>query len=88
MVNEAAACLGEGLAEDAQTIDLAVVLGTGWAPHRGGPLHYADTYGLARAVETLKGFAPRFGPHFEPCAELQRRAANSEPFYPAVSAPT
>ena len=83
MVNEAAACLGEGLAENAQAIDLAVALGTGWAPHRGGPLHYADTYGLARAVETLKEFAQRFGPHFEPCPELQRRAANNELFYPA-----
>src|SRR5207253_7794746 len=33
MVNEAAACLGEGLAASAQDIDLALVLGTGWAPH-------------------------------------------------------
>ena len=38
MVNEAAMCLGEGLAERADVIDLAMVFGTGWAPHRGGPL--------------------------------------------------
>jgi 3-hydroxyacyl-CoA dehydrogenase/enoyl-CoA hydratase/3-hydroxybutyryl-CoA epimerase len=83
MVNEAATCLGEGLADNAQAIDLALVLGTGWAPHRGGPLRYADAYGLSKAGETLKGFAQRFGPHFEPCAELLRRAAANELFYPA-----
>ena len=38
MVNEAAAYLAEGLAPSADVIDLAMVLGTGWAPQRGGPL--------------------------------------------------
>ncbi len=84
MVNEAAACLGVGLAEDAQAIDLAVVLGTGWAPHRGGPLHHADAFGLAKAVEALRGFAKQFGPRYEPCEELQHRAAGDLPFYPRV----
>ena len=42
MVHEAKACLKEGVAADAVTIDLAMVLGTGWAPHRGGPLRYAE----------------------------------------------
>src|SRR5262249_50259737 len=50
MVNEAAACLGEGLAAGPDAIDLAMVFGTGWAPHRGGPLHYADNLGLATVV--------------------------------------
>ena len=35
-------------------IDLAMVLGTGWAPHRGGPLRYADERGLANVVEALE----------------------------------
>jgi 3-hydroxyacyl-CoA dehydrogenase/enoyl-CoA hydratase/3-hydroxybutyryl-CoA epimerase len=82
MVNEAAACLGEGLAENPQAIDLAVVLGTGWAPHRGGPLHYADAFGIARVVDTLKDCALHFGPHFDPCQELRSRAAAGRPFYP------
>src|SRR5262249_22348859 len=87
MVNEAAACLGEGLAESPQVIDLAVVLGTGWAPHRGGPLHHADAYGLARVVDALKDYAHRFGPHFEPCEELQPRPAENRPFHPAEFCP-
>ena len=71
MVNEAAACLGEGLAS-AQDIDLAMVLGTGWAPHRGGPLHHADTFGTVRAVQTLEEFARRHGRRYEPCEALRR----------------
>ncbi len=76
-VNEAAACLGEGLAE-ASSIDLALILGTGWAPHRGGPLHYADTFGLAKAVERLEEFTRLFGPRYEPCEELRRRAREGQ----------
>ena len=40
MVEEARRCLEEGLAASAEEIDLAMILGTGWAPHRGGPLRY------------------------------------------------
>jgi 3-hydroxyacyl-CoA dehydrogenase/enoyl-CoA hydratase/3-hydroxybutyryl-CoA epimerase len=75
MVNEAAACLGERVAEDAETIDLAMVLGTGWAPHRGGPLHYADDRGPDAIVRALEELAKRWGPRFQPCAELQSRSA-------------
>lgn len=38
MVEEAKLCLDEGIARDADDIDLAMVLGTGFAPFRGGPL--------------------------------------------------
>jgi 3-hydroxyacyl-CoA dehydrogenase len=86
MVNAAAACLGEGVAADAETIDLAMVLGTGWAPHRGGPLHYADQRGLAEIVRILDGFARHLGPWFEPCAELRRRAESGQRFCSAPSA--
>src|SRR5205085_283983 len=80
MVNEAALALGEGLAADAEAIDLALVLGTGWAPHRGGPLHYADDRGPAEVARALTDLAGRYGPRFEPCAELRRHVASGEPF--------
>ncbi|MEK7950127.1 3-hydroxyacyl-CoA dehydrogenase NAD-binding domain-containing protein [Luteolibacter soli] len=38
MSQEARLCLSEGIAETADDIDLAMVLGTGYAPFRGGPL--------------------------------------------------
>jgi 3-hydroxyacyl-CoA dehydrogenase/enoyl-CoA hydratase/3-hydroxybutyryl-CoA epimerase len=81
MVNEAAACLAEGLAERADVIDLAMVLGTGWAPHRGGPLRYADDRGAGAVVQSLEELVRRAGARFEPCAELRRRAATRELFY-------
>jgi 3-hydroxyacyl-CoA dehydrogenase/enoyl-CoA hydratase/3-hydroxybutyryl-CoA epimerase len=79
-VNEAAQVLAEGLAADAATVDLAMVLGSGWAPHRGGPLHHADARGPADVVQALEGLAARHGKRFEPCAELRRRAEAGEPF--------
>jgi 3-hydroxyacyl-CoA dehydrogenase/enoyl-CoA hydratase/3-hydroxybutyryl-CoA epimerase len=81
MVNEAAACLGEGVVTNADTIDLAMVLGTGWAPHRGGPLGYAGERGLAEVVRALTELTERLGPRFEPCAELRRRAASGALFH-------
>jgi 3-hydroxyacyl-CoA dehydrogenase/enoyl-CoA hydratase/3-hydroxybutyryl-CoA epimerase len=80
MVNEAALGLSEGLSASAATIDLAMVLGTGWAPHRGGPLRYADDRGLADMVQALTNLAARHGRRFEPCPELKRRAETNESF--------
>jgi 3-hydroxyacyl-CoA dehydrogenase/enoyl-CoA hydratase/3-hydroxybutyryl-CoA epimerase len=75
MVNEAVACLDEGLVESSDTIDLAMVLGTGWAPHRGGPLHYGQDRGYAEIVKTMVELAGRLGSRFNPCAGLHERAA-------------
>jgi 3-hydroxyacyl-CoA dehydrogenase/enoyl-CoA hydratase/3-hydroxybutyryl-CoA epimerase len=79
MVNEAALALAEGLAADAE-IDLAMVFGTGWAPHRGGPLRYADDRGVGDVVAGLERLAARHGQRFEPSGELRRRAGLGEPF--------
>jgi 3-hydroxyacyl-CoA dehydrogenase/enoyl-CoA hydratase/3-hydroxybutyryl-CoA epimerase len=85
MVNEAAMVLGEGLADSADAIDLAMVLGTGWAPHRGGPLHYADARGLGEIVAALRGLEGRHGRRFAPCPELVRRAEGRQPFTPTMT---
>ncbi len=75
MVNEAAAAVGEGLVAVPDLIDRAMVFGTGWAPHRGGPLRYADDRGPADVLRALADLTQRLGPRFAPCAELTRRAA-------------
>jgi len=72
MVNEAAMVLEEGLAEDAEAIDLAMVLGTGWVPHRGGPLHYAQQRGIQNCVKALEERAERIGPRFNPSIGLRK----------------
>lgn len=45
MVNEAALCLAEGVVASPDNVDFGMILGTGWAPFRGGPLRYADALG-------------------------------------------
>jgi 3-hydroxyacyl-CoA dehydrogenase/enoyl-CoA hydratase/3-hydroxybutyryl-CoA epimerase len=77
MVNEAAMCLGEGVADSAEAVDLAMVLGAGWAPHRGGPLRYAEQRGYGAVVQALTALAQRLGPRFEPCDALRRLTASS-----------
>lgn len=77
MVNEAAAVLAAGLATDARTVDAAMVFGTGWAPHRGGPLSYGESRGWGDVVRTLGQLAERHGPRFAPCAEVVRLGGRS-----------
>jgi len=43
MVTEAERCLSEGIVRSADEVDFAMILGTGFAPFRGGPLTYAET---------------------------------------------
>ena len=66
LVNESARCLEEQVGADAATVDFAIVMGTGFAPFRGGPLRYADAFGLSRAVTELERLTREAGPHFTP----------------------
>ena len=52
MVAEARRCLEEGVAESPDHIDLAMILGTGFPPFRGGPLRYGLEAGLFRPHHT------------------------------------
>jgi 3-hydroxyacyl-CoA dehydrogenase/enoyl-CoA hydratase/3-hydroxybutyryl-CoA epimerase len=85
-VNEAARALVDEPDADPATVDLALAYGMGWAPHRGGPLRYADQHGLQPIVDRLALFAERFGPRFVPCDELVRRAEAGETFYSGTAA--
>jgi 3-hydroxyacyl-CoA dehydrogenase / enoyl-CoA hydratase / 3-hydroxybutyryl-CoA epimerase len=42
-LNEARAVLAEGIVADAELIDAGLIFGTGFAPFRGGPLHYLES---------------------------------------------
>lgn len=43
MVDECERCLAEGVVDSADEVDAGVIFGTGFAPFRGGPLHYRAT---------------------------------------------
>jgi 3-hydroxyacyl-CoA dehydrogenase/enoyl-CoA hydratase/3-hydroxybutyryl-CoA epimerase len=81
MVNEAALCLQEGIAETAGDVDFAMVMGTGFAPFRGGPLRHADTVGVGNVVDDLSRLAGTVGPHYQPCPLLADMAQNAKRFY-------
>lgn len=68
MVNEAVACLHEGVVSDADLLDAGVIFGTGFAPFRGGPLNYARERGREDVLATLEGLAKAHGSRFEPHA--------------------
>lgn len=66
MLNESMAVLREGVVEDADLLDAAVIFGTGFAPFRGGPLQYARSLGTAKIIGKLEQLASRYGAHFKP----------------------
>ena len=57
MVNEAARCLEEKVVAAPEDADYGMILGTGFAPLRGGPLRFADHYGLKKLVAEMDGIA-------------------------------
>lgn len=80
MVNEAARCLEEKVVESAEDADYGMILGTGFAPFRGGPLRSADHYGPAKVVAELEQLAKK-EEKFAPCQLLRNHARNGTTFY-------
>ncbi|HLZ05078.1 MAG TPA: 3-hydroxyacyl-CoA dehydrogenase NAD-binding domain-containing protein [Bradyrhizobium sp.] len=68
MSNVCVACLREGIVDNADVVDGAMIFGTGYAPFRGGPLNYARTRGADDVVSTLRRLAEKFGGRFTPDA--------------------
>jgi 3-hydroxyacyl-CoA dehydrogenase/enoyl-CoA hydratase/3-hydroxybutyryl-CoA epimerase len=66
MLNEAVACLHEGVVSDADLLDAGVIFGTGFAPFRGGPLHYARNRGVGEILQTMERLAASYGDRFRP----------------------
>lgn len=72
MLNEAVACLAEGVVDDEDLLDAGVIFGTGFAPFRGGPLHYARSRGLDTVQARLEALAERHGERFRAHAHWAR----------------
>jgi 3-hydroxyacyl-CoA dehydrogenase/enoyl-CoA hydratase/3-hydroxybutyryl-CoA epimerase len=86
MVNEAARVLAEGVTSSADDIDLATVLGLGFAPFRGGLAKFAEDVGLKAVAHRLDELSVRHGPRFAP-AELLLGLAHSGRTFPRPQAP-
>ncbi len=66
MLNEAVACLREGVIADADLLDAGVIFATGFAPFLGGPLQYARSRGVLPVTERLGELERRYGERFRP----------------------
>ena len=81
MINEASLILDEKLVASAGELDLAMIMGTGFPPFRGGLLRYADSIGAKQIVTRLSELEQRHGARFAPNAPLRRMAESNGTFY-------
>jgi 3-hydroxyacyl-CoA dehydrogenase len=83
LVNEAAFILEEGIAARASDIDMVYITGYGFPIYRGGPMNYADQFGLFNVIQAMKRFAQN--PHddaqfWQPAPLLARLVAEGKTF--------
>lgn len=65
LLNESAACLREQVVEDSDLLDAGMIFGTGFAPFRGGPIHYAQSIGKENLLATFQKLETQFGTRFK-----------------------
>ena len=83
MVNECAIALDQDrIVNTAHEVDLAMIMGTGFPPFRGGLLKYADSVGATTIQTQLQKYATeRKAKRLTPSAQLQQRARTNTRFY-------
>ncbi len=57
LVNEGARILAEGIAQRSSDIDVVYLTGYGFPAWRGGPMFFAESFGLKKVVEAMRAFA-------------------------------
>jgi 3-hydroxyacyl-CoA dehydrogenase/enoyl-CoA hydratase/3-hydroxybutyryl-CoA epimerase len=80
MVNEAARCVEGNVVASPEDADYGMILGTGFAPFRGGPLRFAEHFGLKKVVAELERLAQP-EEKFSPCEILKKHAREGTKFY-------
>ncbi|WP_224022693.1 3-hydroxyacyl-CoA dehydrogenase, partial [Burkholderia vietnamiensis] len=79
MINEGANVVHERIALRPLDVDAVFLYGYGFPRHRGGPMHYADTVGLANVLADIRAFAnedPLFWKPSPLLVELVERGAD------------
>ncbi len=80
MVNEVARCLEEGIVASAAEADMALIMGIGFPPFRGGACRYVDQTGVANYVALCEKFA-HLGKAYEAPQLLKDMAATNKKFF-------
>lgn len=68
MIDACVECLRKGVIDDPDVVDAGLIFGAGFAPFRGGPIHYARQQGVAALKQRLTDLADRHGERFRPDA--------------------
>jgi 3-hydroxyacyl-CoA dehydrogenase/enoyl-CoA hydratase/3-hydroxybutyryl-CoA epimerase len=66
MLDVCVTCLREGVVAKEEIIDGAMIFATGFAPFRGGPMHYARARGVDDVRQTLARLSSAYGTRFQP----------------------
>jgi len=81
LIAEGARILQDEIALRASDIDVIWINGYGFPAYRGGPMHYADTVGLATVYKKICDFADQFGAEFwQPPLLLKELAESGRSF--------
>ena len=83
MINEASLALNEDrIVESAEELDLAMIMGMGFPPFRGGLLRYADTLGMSYIADQLEIYANKVSTvRLKPSQPLRSMAKTERKFY-------
>ena len=65
LLNEVGFCMGENIVTNPVDAEMGLVLGIGFPPFRGGPLHAIDEIGADRVVETMGKLESKWGSRFK-----------------------
>jgi 3-hydroxyacyl-CoA dehydrogenase len=80
-VNEAAYMMEEGICDRPRDMDLAMVYGCGYPPHRGGILKSADARGVDSVLARLESLEKKYGVRFKPAKLLKKMVKAGKGFY-------
>ena len=80
MVNEGAKVLEEGIALRPLDIDATFIFGYGFPRWRGGPMFWADGYGLPKVLADIEEFAKEDALFWKPAPLLQKLVAEGRNF--------
>jgi 3-hydroxyacyl-CoA dehydrogenase/enoyl-CoA hydratase/3-hydroxybutyryl-CoA epimerase len=83
MINEAAHALQDGIVQRADQVDLALIMGTGFPPFRGGLLRFADTLHPRSILYHIRKLEEVYGTRFTPAPLLIDLADRDRTFYQA-----
>jgi 3-hydroxyacyl-CoA dehydrogenase/enoyl-CoA hydratase/3-hydroxybutyryl-CoA epimerase len=85
MINEAARALDQGIVRSAADVDLAMIMGTGFPPFRGGLLGFADSLHPRGVLDRTRELEQAHGQRFTPADLLVELANSDRTFYEAFS---